>query len=94
VAALERAKGYRIYNLGNHRTVELMELIRLLEEDLGKKAEVKHLPPQPGDVPLTCADVQRAQEELGYSPAVPIERGLELFVEWFEKKKKGKRRSA
>ncbi|MBI4603951.1 MAG: GDP-mannose 4,6-dehydratase, partial [Planctomycetes bacterium] len=93
VAALERAKGYRIYNLGNHRTVELRELIRLLEEDLGKKAEVKHLPPQPGDVPLTCADIQRAQEELGYSPAVPVERGLELFVEWFEKKRKGKRRA-
>jgi UDP-glucuronate 4-epimerase len=94
VAALDRAKGYRIYNLGNHRTVELRELIRLLEEDLGKKAEVKHLPPQPGDVPLTCADIRRAQEELGYNPAVPIERGLELFVEWFEKKKKGRRRTA
>jgi UDP-glucuronate 4-epimerase len=94
IAALERAKGYRIYNLGNHRTVEIRELIRLLEEDLGKKVEVKHLPAQPGDVPLTCADVQRAQEELGYSPGVPIERGLELFVEWYEKKKKGKRRNS
>jgi len=94
VAALERANGYHIYNLGNHRTVELRELISLLEEDLGKKAEVKNLPPQPGDVPLTCADIRRAQEELGYNPAVPIERGLELFVEWFEKKKKGRRRTA
>jgi len=93
IASLERADGYRIYNLGNHRTIELRELIRLLEEDLGKRAEVRHAPPQPGDVPLTCADIQRAQEELGYSPAVPIERGLELFVEWYEKKKKGKRRS-
>jgi UDP-glucuronate 4-epimerase len=94
VSALERAKGYRVYNLGNHRTVELRELVRLLEEDLGKKAEIKHLPPQMGDVPLTCADIQRAQEELGYNPSVPIERGLELFVEWFEKKKKQKRRSS
>jgi UDP-glucuronate 4-epimerase len=93
VASIERAKGYRVYNLGNHRTVELRELIRLLEEDLGKKAEIKHLPAQPGDVPLTCADIQRAQEELGYSPGVPIERGLELFVEWYEKKKRGKRRT-
>jgi UDP-glucuronate 4-epimerase len=95
VAAIERADGYRIYNLGNHRTVELRDLIRLLEEDLGKKAEVKHLPPEPGDVPLTCAEIRRAQEELGYNPGVPIERGLELFVEWFEKKnKKGRRRTA
>ena len=94
VAALERSKGYKIYNLGNHRTVELKELIRLLEEDLGKKAEIKHLPPQMGDVPLTCADIQKTQEELGYNPAVPMERGLELFVEWFEKKKKQKRRSS
>jgi UDP-glucuronate 4-epimerase len=92
VAAMERVNGYRIYNLGNHRTVELRELIRLLEEDLGKKAEVKHLPEQPGDVPLTCADIRRAQEELGYNPGVPIERGLELFVEWFEKKKRPRRK--
>jgi UDP-glucuronate 4-epimerase len=92
IAAAERAQGYRIYNLGNHRTVELRELIRLLEEDLGKKAEVRHLPAQPGDVPLTCADIQRAQEEIGYNPTVPIERGLELFVEWFEKKKRQRRR--
>lgn len=94
IAALERARGYRIYNLGNHRTIELRELIRLLEEDLGKKANIRHVEAQPGDVPLTCADIQRAQEELGYSPSVPIERGLELFVEWYEKKKKGKRRGA
>jgi UDP-glucuronate 4-epimerase len=92
VSALERAEGFKVYNLGNHRTVELRELIRLLEEDLGKRAEVQHLPAQPGDVPLTCADIQSAQEEIGYSPAVPIERGLEHFVEWFEKKRKGKKR--
>jgi UDP-glucuronate 4-epimerase len=92
VAAIDRVKGYRIYNLGNHRTVELRELIRLIEEDLGKKANVKHMPAQPGDVPLTCADIQRAQEELGYNPGVPIERGLELFVEWFEKKNEKKKR--
>ena len=56
------------------------------------KAEVKHLPEQPGDVPLTCADIRRAQEELAYNPGVPIERGLELFVEWFEKKKRPRRK--
>lgn len=94
VAALEKAEGYKIYNLGNHRTVELRELIRLLEEDLGKKAILKELPPQPGDVALTCADIQRAREEIGYNPATSIERGLELFIEWFEKKRKKRRRSS
>lgn len=88
VASLERSEGFRVYNLGNHRTVELGDLIRLLEEDLGKRAEIRQLPVQPGDVPLTCADIQRAQEEINYNPVVPIERGLELFVEWYEKKKK------
>lgn len=91
-AALERAKGYKIYNLGNHHTVKLLDLVRKIEDVLGKKAEIDFLPKQPGDVPLTCADIQLAQEELGYSPAVPIERGLELFVEWYETKKR-KRRS-
>jgi UDP-glucuronate 4-epimerase len=92
ISALEKAKGYRIYNLGNHRTVELREVIRLLEDGLGKQAKIEPLPLQPGDVRLTCADIQRAQEELGYNPLVPIERGIELFLEWYEKKKKGKKR--
>lgn len=91
-AALEKANSYRVYNVGNHRTVQLIDLVHRLEEILGKKAELKFLPPQPGDVPLTCADIRRAQEELGYSPATPLERGLELFVEWYETKKKRKKR--
>lgn len=91
-AALEKAKSYRVYNIGNHRTVQLLDLVQRLEEILGKKAELKFLPAQPGDVPLTCADIQRAQEELGYSPSTPLERGLELFAEWYETKKKRKRR--
>ncbi len=92
VAALEKANSYRVYNVGNHRTVQLIDLVQRLEEIMGKKAELKFLPPQPGDVPLTCADIRRAQEELGYSPATPLERGLELFVEWYETKKKRKKR--
>jgi UDP-glucuronate 4-epimerase len=92
VASLERIDGYRIYNLGNHRTVELIELVHLLEELLGKKAEIDSLPLQAGDVPLTCADIHRAREELDFRPAVPIERGLELFVEWYKEKRKRKTR--
>ena len=86
--ALERADGYKVYNLGNNRTVELNELIQLLEKNIGKKARIEYLPPQPGDVPLTCANIERARQELGYNPTVPIELGLERFVEWFKKKKK------
>jgi UDP-glucuronate 4-epimerase len=86
--ALERADGYKVYNLGNNRTVELNELIQLLEKNIGKKAKIEYLPPQPGDVPLTCANIERARQELGYNPTVPIELGLERFVEWFKKKKK------
>jgi len=82
-AAIDRAKGYRIYNLGNNRTVELAELIRLLEGALGKKARIRRLPDQPGDVPITCADIERARVELGYDPRTPIERGIEVFVRWY-----------
>ena len=84
-AALERADSYKTYNLGNNRTVELKELIQLLEKNLGREARIKHLPPQPGDVPLTCANIERARQDLGYNPTVPIELGLERFVEWFKK---------
>jgi UDP-glucuronate 4-epimerase len=88
VAALEHANGYKIYNLGNNRTVELNELIELLEKNIGKKARIERLPPQPGDVPLTCADIEHAHRDLGYNPTVPIELGLERFVEWFKKTRK------
>lgn len=86
-AALERARGYRIYNLGNNRTVEVRQAIRLLEDALGKKARLNHLPPQPGDVSVTCADIGRAQEELGYRPSTPIEKGIREFVSWFKRRK-------
>jgi UDP-glucuronate 4-epimerase len=83
MASIERARGFRVYNLGNNRTVELRELVRLIEDALGKKARLDFLPMQPGDVSLTCADISRAQEELGYHPSTPIEKGIEEFVAWF-----------
>jgi UDP-glucuronate 4-epimerase len=88
IAALERANGYRIYNLGNNRTVELRELIHIIEEAVGKKARIERLPLQPGDVPLTCADIDRARQELGYQPATPIEEGVRLFLQWYRRRKK------
>jgi UDP-glucuronate 4-epimerase len=63
--------------------VRLSRLIELLETALGKKAVVNRLSPQPGDVPLTCADVSKARGRLGYSPQVKVEQGIPRFVDWF-----------
>ena len=75
---------YEIFNLGNHRCEQLRDLIAEIEAALGKKAELNLLPMQPGDVPATYADVQRAQEKLGYKPTTPISQGVPKFIEWFE----------
>jgi UDP-glucuronate 4-epimerase len=83
VAALDRIDGFRIYNLGESRTVELRELVELLEAALGKKAVIDRKSDQPGDVPITFADVSRARAELDYRPQVPIEEGIRRFVAWF-----------
>lgn len=74
---------YRVYNIGNHRPVELMRYIEVLESALGKKAELNLLPLQPGDVPDTCADVVALQRDTGYAPETPIETGISRFVEWY-----------
>ena len=82
LACTEREFGYEIFNLGESRTVTLRRLIELLEDALGKKAVIDAQPPQPGDVPLTCADINKARQQLGYQPAVPIEQGIREFVKW------------
>jgi len=82
--ALARCSSYHIYNLGEARTIELRSLIELIAQKLGKAARVERLPTQLGDVPLTCADVSRAQRELGYQPRVNIEEGIHRFVEWYK----------
>ncbi len=81
--SVERASGYRIYNLGESRTTELRRLIGLLEEALGKKADIRQLGEQPGDVPITFADISLAERELDYRPRVAVEDGIPRFVEWF-----------
>ena len=73
----------RIYNLGHHRPVETLLFVRMLEELLGKKAAVELLPPQPGDMTETCADLARIRREIGFEPKVPLEEGLRRFVDWF-----------
>jgi len=83
VACVDREFGYDIFNLGEHQTVQLSELIALLEQSLGKKAIIDRQPIQPGDVPITYADISKAQEKLGYQPTTKIADGIPKFVEWF-----------
>lgn len=83
-AAIDYDKSnYEVINLGESRTVELRELIALLEKELDTHAIIERQPPQPGDVPQTFADVSKARELLNYQPKTQIEEGLHRFVEWF-----------
>jgi UDP-glucuronate 4-epimerase len=74
---------YEIINLGESRTVELRELIALLEKSLGRQAQIDRQPLQPGDVTQTFADISKARRLLGYDPQTQIEDGIQKFVEWF-----------
>lgn len=77
------ASEYEVINLGESRTVELRELISLLENALGERAAIDWQPMQPGDVPQTFADITKARRLLGYDPQTQIEEGIGKFVEWF-----------
>jgi UDP-glucuronate 4-epimerase len=81
---------YEVINLGESRTVELRELITLLEKELDRHAEIDRQPPQPGDVPQTFADITKARRLLGYNPRTQIEEGMEKFVEWFRENQSDK----
>jgi len=83
MAATTRTFGYEVFNLGEAQTVQLSRLIQLLEEALGKKAVLDRQSPQPGDVPITFANIDKARKMLGYNPQVKIEAGIPKFVEWF-----------
>jgi UDP-glucuronate 4-epimerase len=87
VAAIDYDKSdYEVINLGESRTVELRELITLLEKELDAHAIIDRQPVQPGDVPQTFADISRARKLLGYNPQTQIEEGLHRFVDWFRGK--------
>lgn len=84
-AAMEyEATPYEVINLGNNRTVSLLEMVRHLERAMGIDAQIAWLPEQPGDVPQTWADVDKARRLLGYRPTTPFEHGLRPFVEWLK----------
>jgi UDP-glucuronate 4-epimerase len=83
-AALGRAPPHHVLNIGHHHPVEVREFVRLLERALGRTAKVRHAPVHPGDVPVTCADVTRLRELVGFVPAVPLGEGLVRFARWLE----------
>ncbi len=85
IACTQKRFGFEIFNLGESQTVTLSQLIELLEKSLGKKAILDRQPPQPGDVPITFADVSKARAMLDYHPRVKIADGIPLFVDWFRK---------
>jgi UDP-glucuronate 4-epimerase len=85
MAAIEYdATPFEIINLGESQTVTVNRMIELLEEALGRKAIIERCPPQPGDLPLTHADITKARKLLGYQPTTPIETGIKKFAEWFK----------
>ena len=74
---------YEIFNLGESRTVNLKEMVTTLEKVIGKKAKLKVLPMQPGDVTRTYADITKAQKILGYHPTTTFEEGIKKFIQWY-----------
>jgi len=74
---------WRIYNIGNNRTVEVSHVVELLEQEFGRKAKIELVPMQPGDVPETCADVDDLMRDVGFRPSTPIEDGIRNFAAWY-----------
>src|SRR5437763_1978292 len=86
MAALDyKGPMFDIFNLGESETIQLKELISAIEDALGRKAKINRLPEQPGDMPLTCADISKARKLLGYNPRTPLSVGLPKFIDWFLK---------
>ena len=87
VAACERVEpgAFAIYNLGNTRTISLAELIARIEATVGKRAVIERAPDQPGDVPVTYADITAAQRALDYAPATDLDAGLRAFWAWYQR---------
>jgi len=86
--SLNTVKGFEIINLGNSKTVKLIDLIKLIETATGEKALLKFIGSQPGDVFITYADIRKARKMLKYLPETNIEEGLIKFVKWYKEKRK------
>ena len=82
-ACLNAAPGFEILNLGGAETTRLIDLVHWIADELAVEPSIEYLPDQPGDVPITYADVSKAKRVLGYSPKVGIREGLKRFVDWY-----------
>ena len=82
-AAIEKVKGFDIFNLGNSKPISLTNLVRLLEKSTGREAHLKYLPMQDGDVERTFADISKARTGLGFNPEIDLETGIENYLKWF-----------
>jgi UDP-glucuronate 4-epimerase len=85
-----RGPMFDVFNLGESATIQLKDLIGGIEKALGKKAKINRLPEQPGDMPLTCADISKARKLFDYNPKTKLEDGLPKFVDWFLKSRRTK----
>jgi UDP-glucuronate 4-epimerase len=83
-AAIDLQAQNELFNLGNNQPAQLSELISSIEDALGTKAIIRHLPMQPGDVVSTYADISHSQNKLGFTPSVPLKTGIERFVSWYK----------
>jgi len=88
IAALQLDCSYEVFNLGNAHPIDLTTVIQTLENHLGKEARIRRLPLQPGDVPITYADISKAIKVLGYAPTTPFAHGIEKVVSWYQDRKK------
>ena len=84
--AIDHPYDFEVFNLGESFCVTLSELVRLLEETSGRKVRLEELPPQPGDVEITYADISKARQMLHYQPHTPLADGLKKFIQWFERR--------
>jgi UDP-glucuronate 4-epimerase len=82
-SAINLGAPFEIFNLGNNRPEELLDLIAIIEERVGKKAKIEFLPMQPGDVPITFADISKSASMLQFQPTISLKEGLERFVDWY-----------
>ena len=85
--ALNHLGGYQIFNLGESKVINLKELVKIIENTFGKKANLNQLPLQPGDVTKTYADISKAKSEIGYNPIYDFETGISEFVKWYNNNK-------
>ncbi len=84
ISAVYNSYKYEVFNLGNNRSENIMDLIQIIEKELGKKADINFMDCQPGDVKATYADIEYSKKMLGYNPKTKISAGIPLFVDWFK----------